>query len=106
MHRKLIPALVLTAAVVAPTLAHEGHIHKSLGTVASVQGNRVEVKATDGKVITVMLDAKTTVTRGKVKLDAAALKVGERVSMEYLEQKPTNVAKAIKLGETPAAAKK
>jgi hypothetical protein len=106
MHHKLIPALALTATVVAPALAHEGHTHKILGTVASVQGTRVEVKTTDGKAITVMLDAKTTVTRGKVKLDAAALKVGERVSVDYTEQKNVNTAKTIKLGETPAAAKK
>jgi hypothetical protein len=86
--------------------AHEGHPHKVLGTVASVQDNHIDIKTTDGKVITVMLDAKTAITRGKAKLDATALKVSERVSVEYMEQKPMNMAKTIKLGERPAAAKK
>ena len=106
--QKLIIALVLAATIVAPSLvtAHEGHLHKILGTVASVQGNHLEVKTTDGKVITVTLDAKTAVTRGKVKLDGTALKVGERVSVDYMQQKTVNTAKTIKLGETPAAVKK
>ena len=107
--QKLITALVLAAAiVVAPSLvvAHEGHMHKILGTVASVQGAQLVVKTTDGKVVTVTLDAKTTFTRGKVKLDATALKVGERLSVDYMQQKTVNTAKTIKLAETPAPAKK
>ena len=106
--RKLITALVLTAALGAPALvaAHDGHMHKMLGTVSSVQGSQLTVKTTDGKVVAVTLDAKTTITRGKVKLDATALKAGERVSVDYMQQKTVNTAKTIKLGETPAAAKK
>jgi len=108
MNRRSIIALALTTALALPAIAraHDGHMHKVLGTVASVQGNHLEVKGTDGKVVTVMLDAKTAVTRGKAKLDATALKVGERVSMDYMEQKPMNMAKTIKLAATPAAAKK
>ena len=108
MQRTLIPALVLAAAIVSPALvaAHEGHTHKILGTVASIQGTHVEVKTTDGKVITVMLDAKTAVTRGKARLDATALKIGERVSVEYTQLKTVNTAKTIKLGQAPAPAKK
>ena len=106
---KWIVGLTIAAlALVLPAVAraHEGHPHKVLGTVASVQGNRVEVKTTDGKAVTIVLDAKTTITRGKAKFDAAALKAGERVSVEYVEEKKTNMAKTIKLAEAPAAAKK
>ena len=63
-------AAVLALAVPGTLAAHEGHTHKVLGTVASVQGNHVEVKTTDGKSVTVMLDAKTKITRGTEKLDA------------------------------------
>ena len=34
-------------------------MHKVLGTVASMRAISVEVKTTDGKVVTVMLNAKT-----------------------------------------------
>ena len=82
MKSNWIAAMVVTALISpAVTRAHEGHLHKALGSIASVQGENVEIKTTDGKTVTVTLDKKTTVTRGKEKLDATALKVGERVSV-------------------------
>ena len=104
MKIQLVAAAALTLALVAPVLAHEGHTHKVLGTVASVQADQIEVKGTDGKVVTIALDAKTAITRGKDKLDAAALKIGERVSVDYTQAKNTNTAKTIKLGTAPAPA--
>jgi hypothetical protein len=52
-----------------------------------------------------MLDKKTAITRGKDKLDTSALKVGERVSVDYMEEKKMNMARAIKLGTTSAPKK-
>jgi hypothetical protein len=98
--------VILTLALVAPAMAHEGHVHKILGTVASVQANQIDVKSTDGKVVTVVLDAKTAITRGKDKLAATALKVGERVSVDYTQAKTINTATTIKLGTTPPPAAK
>ena len=102
-----IVTLVMTAALVIPATgrAHEGHLHKALGTIAGVQGEHVEIKTNDGKAITVMLDKKTKVTRGKEKLDATALKVGERVSVEYMESNKMLMAQAIKLGTGQTAKK-
>jgi hypothetical protein len=96
----VIAALMLPAAAVA----HEGHVHKALGTVATIESKQIIVKTTDGKMLTVLLDAKsTTITRGKLKLDASALKVGERVSVDYTEKNKVNTAKSIKLAEMAAA---
>ena len=97
----VIALLVLPAAA----RAHEGHVHKALGTVASIQSRQIAVKTTDGKTLTVLLDAKTAITRGKVTLDATALKVGERVSVDYTEKKKVFTAKAIKLAETTSPKK-
>ena len=106
MKRESILVLVLIGFLVAPAVmrAHEGHSHKVLGTVASVQASRVDVKSTDGKIVTITLDAKTAVTRGKAKMDATALKIGERVSIDYVQQKSVNIAKTVKLAEVPAPA--
>ena len=99
----VMAALMLSAAAVA----HEGHVHKALGTVATINTTQIVVKTTDGKMLTVLLDAKaTTITRGKAKLDASALKIGERVSVDYTEKKKVNTAKTIKLAEMAAAPKK
>lgn len=96
-------AAVLAFAGPGTLVAHEGHTHKALGTVSSVEGNHVVVKTTAGKSITVMLDGKTKITRGKDTLDAAALKAGERVSIDYIEENKIMMAQAVKLGAAPVA---
>jgi hypothetical protein len=100
-------AMVVAMALAAPAAvrAHEGHTHKALGTITSVEGVHVGIKTNDGKTMTLMLDTKTAVTRGKEKLDATALKVGERVSVEYMESNKMLMAQAIKLGTTATAKK-
>jgi hypothetical protein len=107
MNRNWMVALVLTCVLIVPAAAraHEGHMHKALGTVASINGEHIEIKTTDGKALTVMLDKKTTVTRGKETLDATALKVGERISVDYMEQNKMNMAHAIKLATATTAKK-
>ena len=44
-------AIVLVAALALPvaTLAHGGHLHKALGTIARIDGVHVDVKTTDGR---------------------------------------------------------
>ena len=46
---KSVIALVLFALLSVPVAvsAHEGHMHKALGTIATIQGDLVEVKTTD-----------------------------------------------------------
>ena len=94
----VVVAVMLALPVAAR--AHEGHIHHALGTVATIDGEHIGIKTTDGKSITVMLDKKTTFTRGKDKMDGSALKVGERASVDYVEENKMNMAHAIKLGTT------
>ena len=105
MSRKWIIGAALVGALALPvvTLAHGGHTHKVMGTVSAVSADRVEVKSTDGKVVVVVLNAKTAITRGKTKLDATALKLGERVSIDYTQEKDVNAATAVKLATAPAA---
>lgn len=94
--------VMLCAVLIAPGVAaaHEGHMHKALGTVASVDGPHVVIKTTDGKSLTVMLDKTTTVTRGKEKLDASAVKTGTRVSVDYMEENKMLMAHSVKLATT------
>jgi hypothetical protein len=98
-------AMVLAAALIIPAtaLAHGGHLHKALGTIARIDGVHVDVKTTDGKTLTLTLDKKTTVTRGKDKLDPTALKAGERISVDYMEENKSMMARAIKLSTAAAA---
>jgi hypothetical protein len=98
-------ALVLSFTLSPLAQAHEGHTHKVMGTVQAINGTHIDVKTTDGKTVTVMTDAKTTVTRGKEKLAASAVKVGDRVSVDAMQEKDMMMAHAIKLADAaPAAA--
>src|SRR5216683_23048 len=108
MNKNWIVAIALAGALVVPAVAraHEGHAHKVMGTVSSVEGNNVMVKTADGKTVMVLLDKKTAITRGKTKLDAAAVKVGDRVVAEGMEEKDMIMAKTVKLGAVAATAKK
>jgi hypothetical protein len=105
MSRKWIGGVALAGALALPVLgwAHGGHAHKVMGTVSSVQGNQVEIKGTDGKSVVVTLNSKTAITRGRTKLDVTALTTGERVSIDYTQDKSVNTATAVKLGTAPAA---
>jgi hypothetical protein len=108
MIRTSIVAAVLVVSLVSSRalLAHEGHTHKVMGTVQSVQGSSLEVKTPEGKTVTVMMDAKTSIVRGTTKLDRTALKAGDRVSIDATEQKKVMTAQTIKLGTAPAAPQK
>ena len=101
--------LVVTLAIPAIGRAHEGHAHKVMGTIESISGSHLTIKTTDGKTAMVMLDAKSKITRGKTKVQASALKVGDRVVAEGPEQKEMKdmiLAATVKLGEAPAPAAK
>ena len=98
--------LMLILTVPAVARAHEGHAHKAMGTVSSIDGKNLMVKTTDGKTVMVMLDAKTTITQGKNKVELSALKVGDRVVAEGLEEKGMIMAATVKVGEGVAATAK
>jgi hypothetical protein len=74
-------ALVLAAAVFSPSLAvaHPGHDHKLMGTISSIDKNKVVVKTTEGKDMTFEITPLTTFKRGKTKGAQSDLKAGMRV---------------------------
>ena len=107
MKKWIIAVAVIGAALLAPRLAraHEGHDHTVMGTIASIDGTNLMVKTADGKQTMVMMDAKTKITQGTTKLDAKALKVGDRVVASGPEEKGMISAETVKVGAAPAAAK-
>jgi hypothetical protein len=108
MKQWMIALTILTLAVAMPSVAraHEGHAHKVMGTVSSIDGKNIMVKTTDGKTMMVMLDTKTQITRGKDKVEASAIKVGDRLVAEGPEEKGMITATTLKLGQALAASKK
>jgi hypothetical protein len=77
-------ALFVALAVSPVALAHEGHPHRFMGTVSAVQDTQIEVKLTDGKLVTFTLDEKTIYRQGKTKVVGRLPKAGERVVVSAL----------------------
>src|SRR5688500_13418239 len=73
--------LVLVTALLAPAvpLAHPGHDHKLMGTVSSIDKNKVVVKTTEGKDMTFEITPLTAFKRGQRRGAATDLKAGRRV---------------------------
>jgi hypothetical protein len=112
MRRRLILGASLVAALAIPryTFAHEGHVHKVMGTVISLHENHLEVKATNGKTSMMTLTEKTRILRGKVTAKAEDLEPGQRVVVTATETKGkdgklTMVATEIRLAAKTAASR-
>ena len=73
--------LVLAAALIAPSIAaaHPGHDHKLMGTISSIDKNKVVVKTTEGKDMTFEITPITAFKKGKDRGAATDLKAGMRV---------------------------
>ena len=99
---------ILAAALVLPAAAraHEGHAHKFMGTVSAVTATQIELKTPEGKMVTAKLNPKTTFARGKQKVDASAVKVGERVVVTVPSEKEMIASTVTMAAPTPVVAKK
>jgi hypothetical protein len=96
----LVVALVSCASV---TFAHEGHLHKVMGTVVAADAAKLEVKGTDGKTLALVVDASTKVARGTTVIKPADLKAGERVVVAYMPMKGPNGAEMLMAKDVKAA---
>ena len=106
MNKNRILVIALACALIVPAVARAHENDKTvMGTVSSITGNNLMVKTADGKSVMVMMDAKTKITKGTTKLQATALKVGDRVVASGPEEKEMIMAETVKVGATPASAK-
>jgi hypothetical protein len=107
MKKIAIAAILFAFVTMVPALSQAHDNDKTvMGNITKVDGMNLMVKGADGKEIMVMMDAKTKVTEGAKKLDAKALKVGDRVVASGPESQGMISAETVKLGAAPAAAAK
>ncbi len=95
--------LVVGSLMMGPVaLAHEGHPHTFMGTVSAVHEHSLDLKATDGRSLTFVVDEKT-----KISHDKMDIKRGDRVVVTASEKKHSGgkliwTALQIRLGTAPA----
>jgi hypothetical protein len=94
-------AAVTVLTVSARTLlAHEGHEHKALGTVAAVHEKEIRVETQDGQTLAFVLSSETTFKAGEARAQRADAKVGGRVVVVYEEEDGEKLAKEVLLPAT------
>jgi hypothetical protein len=100
----LLAAFAIVASV--PLLAHEGHVHKIMGTVTAVHAEKshVEMKDTKGAAQSFYVDKTTKITKGKDAVALADLKPGTRVAVEAKTTNGRMVASEVKVGAAEPAA--
>ena len=94
----VVAALVLASGVVAG--AHEGHVHRIMGTVMARDAKHVEVKTPSGEVLSIALTAKTIVLKSNKKADLAAVNKGTRVVVDIGNGEDPLIAREIQVGVT------
>lgn len=102
MEHRLIAMALVSALVALPTavLAHEGHGVKKMGTVTMVGADHVMMKTTDGKELTINVNAKTKMLKGKVALTLKDLKEGTRIVATVASHKAPFTATVIAVGDS------
>ena len=99
-------AVLLTLPAPVPALAHPGHDHKLMGTIAAVDKGRVTLKTNDGKERTFKINEKTKLLQGKKKGLANDLKVGMRLVVNVGNGEDPLVAKEVTYGQVAASTEK
>jgi len=105
MKKFLFVVLALSLFVPSLALAHPGHEHKLMGTIESIDKNKVVIKTTDGKDATFEVTPTTTYKHGTAKGAFADLKAGMRVVAMMMEKDETK-AKDVQYSAPAATAKK
>jgi hypothetical protein len=101
----VVAALLAGIALVPRTVgAHDGHVHKIMGTVTARDARHLEVKTPSGENLSIAITAKTVVRRDKRKVSLAEVQTGRRVVVEIGNGEDPLIAGEIQVGATAAGA--
>ena len=95
MKHFIFAVLAISLLVPAVPMAHPGHDHKLMGTISSIDKNKVVMKTTDGKDATFEITPTTTFKSGTKKGSQADLKAAMRVVVTMVDEKEPLKAKEV-----------
>ena len=105
IRRAGIFAVILATLATGGAWAHDGHAHMIMGTITARYDDRVEVKTPGGEILSIAIDEKTSVVRGKRKVDVAEVQTGRRVVVDIGNGEDPLIAREIQLGAVKVSAK-
>ena len=91
-------AIGFLAFCAAGAFAHDGHIHRIMGTVTARDAKHIEVKTPSGENLSIAITPKTTATRDKRKVALSEVQVGRRVVVAIGNGEDPLLAGEIQLG--------
>jgi hypothetical protein len=95
--------LAMVFAVPMAVRAHDGHVHRIMGTVTARDAKHVEVKTPSGDVLSIAITDKTTALRNKRKVDLKEVQIGRRVVVDIGNGEDPLKAGEIHVGATTLA---
>lgn len=93
-------AVGLLALCGGGAFAHDGHIHRIMGTVTARDGKHIEVRTPGGENLSIAITPKTTATRDKRKVPLSEVQVGRRVVVDIGNGEDPLLAGQIQVGAT------
>jgi stress response protein YsnF len=96
--------LAAVVAVSATARAHDGHVHRIMGTVTVRDAKHLEVKTPSGEVLSIAITDKTNALRNKKKVDLKEVQIGRRVVVDIGNGEDPLKAGEIHVGATTLAA--
>ena len=94
----LLAALALS---VGPA-AHEGHSHRVMGIVKTMDAAHMEIETKGGGKVSALLNQETKYRRGKAPAAAADVKAGDRVVLTLVEKEGKKIAQEVLLAPAEA----
>ena len=80
--------------------AHEGHLHKVMGTVTEIDATRVQVDTQEGKKLTFLLTPDTKYLKGKKAAAPSDVTAGARVVLSVVQKDGKESVTEVLLGAT------
>lgn len=103
--KTLFVAIGFVAFCVGAANAHDGHIHRIMGTVTARDAKHLEVKTPSGENLSIAITSKTWATRDKRKVPLSEVQVGRRVVVDIGNGEDPLGAGEIQVGATRIAEK-
>src|SRR5262245_6019699 len=100
MIKRFLAAVIAAVTFVPAAWAHDGHIHKVMGTVTARDAKHLEVKTPSGENLSIQINDKTFATRAKKKISLDEVKKGIRVVVAIGNGEDPLFAGEIQVGAT------
>ena len=95
--RMITLSVIVMLALAGQVPAHEGHVHKMMGTVTAVEATHLDMDSKDGGKLSIVLNKDTKYLRGSAPAAVSDIKIGERVVVSAVEEGKKMVAREVRM---------